>query len=245
MPAKSIFTQAYKSRDLFKGEFSEALERLVSSLDSTLAINVYIPQKSALSILNSYITFDELKQKFGKIKIYNQINDIEDDNSVIVLQVQDILKDLSYADIETLQKHWGRSLNKVLILGQEPRSEFQDLKEQTIKFIYKIPENTNLEIEMIEVPLFRLGEEVFSRTLDEEDNLVRPIKTDKSKLLNMTRKWMEINNIENINKIISCEGSKGIESCDLAAHDLSRMLEQEYKTKRQDDVSLTANETAM
>lgn len=89
---------------------------------------------------------------------------------------------------------------------------------------------------MIDVPLFRLGEEVFSATLSEEDNLVRPIKTDKSKLLNMTRKWMEINGVENINKIISCEGSSGIDSYDLAAHDLSSMLEQEYKTKRQDDL---------
>ena len=84
--------------------------------------------------------------------------------------------------------------------------------------------------------MFRLGEEVFSATLSEEDNLVRPIKTDKSKLLNMTRKWMEINGVENINKIISCEGSSGIDSYDLAAHDLSSMLEQEYKTKRQDDL---------
>ncbi|KAL6936998.1 hypothetical protein ACO0OL_001553 [Hanseniaspora opuntiae] len=236
MHAKFIFTQAYKSRDLFKNEFSEALESLVSSFDSTLSINVYIPQKSALSILNSYITFDELKQKFGNIKIYNQINDLENENNVIVLQVQDVLNDLSYADIETLQKHWGSRLNKVLILGQESSSEFQELKEKTIKFIYKIPEDISLEIEMIDVPLFRLGEEVFSATLSEEDNLVRPIKTDKSKLLNMTRKWMEINGVENINKIISCEGSSGIDSYDLAAHDLSSMLEQEYKTKRQDDL---------
>ncbi|CAI8499879.1 unnamed protein product [Hanseniaspora opuntiae] len=236
MHAKSIFTQAYKSRDLFKNEFSEALESLVSSFDSTLSINVYIPQKSALSILNSYITFDELKQKFGNIKIYNQINDLDNENDVIVLQVQDVLNDLSYADIEILQKHWGSRLNKVLILGQESSSEFQELKEKTIKFIYKIPEDISLEIEMIDVPLFRLGEEVFSATLSEEDNLVRPIKTDKSKLLNMTRKWMEINGVENINKIISCEGSSGIDSYDLAAHDLSSMLEQEYKTKRQDDL---------
>lgn len=236
MHAKSIFTQAYKSRDLFKNEFSEALESLVSSFDSTLSINVYIPQKSALSILNSYITFDELKQKFGNIKIYNQISDLENENNVIVLQVQDVLNDLSYADIETLQKHWGSRLNKVLILGQESSSEFQELKEKTIKFIYKIPEDISLEIEMVDVPLFRLGEEVFSATLSEEDNLVRPIKTDKSKLLNMARKWMEINGVENINKIISCEGSSGIDSYDLAAHDLSSMLEQEYKTKRQDDL---------
>lgn len=236
MHDKSIFTQAYRSRDLFKNEFSEALERLVSSFDSTLSINVYIPQKSALSILNSYITYDELKQKFGNIRIYNQINDLENENNVIVLQVQDILNDLSYADIENLQKHWGERLNKILILGQESSLEFQDLKEKTIKFIYKIPEGTSLEIEMIEVPLFRLGEEVFSTTLSEEDNLIRPIKTDKSKLLNMTRKWMEVNNVENINKIISCEGSNGTESYDLAAHDLSSMLEQEYKTKRQDDL---------
>lgn len=236
MQGKSIFTQAYKSKDLFRYEFSEALGKLVSSFDSTLSINVYIPQKSAVSILNSYITFDELKQKFGNIKIYNQIDQLEKENNVIVLQVQDILNDLSYTDIETLQGYWGKNLNKVLILGQESNTKFQDLKEHTIRFIYKVADDVELEIEMIELPMFRLGEEIFSATLFEEKNFIRPRKTDKSKLLNMIKKWMKINNVENINKIISCESSNVIENYDLAAHDLSNMLEQEYKMKVHEDL---------
>lgn len=246
MKTKSIYLQSYKSKDLFKTDFFKALNKLIGSNGRTPEINIYIPQKSALSLVNSYLSFDELKQEFDSIKIFNNVDNIALENNIVILNLHDLIDDLKYEDVEALKSFWGNKLNKILILGQkedqtEANIKFHQLKENTIKFIYKIPENIKVDIEMIDIPLFRIGEDIFSISITSSNEEIRPIKTDKSRILRNLKRWMDINGIENINKIISCESSNAVENYDLAAHDLSNMIEEEFHLLNKKDLLFDSN----
>ncbi|KAL6928955.1 hypothetical protein ACO0SA_002289 [Hanseniaspora valbyensis] len=237
----NIFAENYKSKEIFQLDFFKLLNKISLSKPQNSKLNLYVPQNEILYVLNSYVSFEELNSKTSTNKIYSDLQflnkavDQETETyNVLILDYGNVPGSLNYNLIQDLKDKW-EFVSDVLVFGDNFDLENQDdnnfalMKIKALKNIYKIPLDIDLNIEFMSLPMWRIGDSIFSIELKKEipDDYLRPINVDNFNLLNNLKRWMSINEIRYINKIIACEKSDIIGNSESSSLKMMKMLENE------------------
>lgn len=244
----NIFEENYRSKDIFQSNFFNLINKIVLDKPDNIELNLYVPQKEVLYVLNSYITFEDLRLKSRLKNIYTELKFLgetgsKEDNvfNVLLLDYSNVPDSLNYKLIQDLKGKW-ELVSDVIIFGDcvdlsnDEEHSFQQMKVQAIKNIYKIPFFVTLNIEFVLLPMWRISDSAFAIDFKQhEHNSLRPINGDNSAVLKNLRKWMQVNQIRYINKVLACERSDTFANNPSTALKLMEMIENELPYSHTDD----------
>lgn len=244
----NIFDENYKSKDIFQLNFFNLINKIALDKPDNAELNFYVPQKEVLYVLNSYITFEDLRLKSRMKNIFTELKFMgeavsEQDSvfNVLMLDYSNIPDSLDFELIQDLKDKWELVSDVILFgdyvdLGNEEEHSFQQMKVQAIKNIYKIPFSASLNIEFILLPMWRINDSAFAINFkQQEHNILRPINGDNSAIVKNLKKWIQVNQIRYINKLIGCERSDSFANNPSSALKLMEMIENELPYANTDD----------